>query len=215
MKAPRIPISRRLAVVAVLCAPALHGCAGTGESATRFYVLSPLPAAAPAVSGAGAGDLAVDIGALRLPQYLDRAQIVTRASDSQVRLAENDLWGGNLEKDMMRVLAQNLSRLLVTPEVTVLSRRAPRATDVRVEIEVLQFERGPDDRVQLAVRWRLRGGGRGDAPGTRLTEIASAALPDDAGMEATVAAMSAVWGEFSRIVASAIAQTLPATAGRG
>ena len=56
-------------------------------------------------------DVAVVVASVRLPQYLERPQIVTRSGDNRLQLAEFDQWGGNLYQDMTRVLAQNLARL--------------------------------------------------------------------------------------------------------
>jgi uncharacterized lipoprotein YmbA len=199
--------------VLIVAAFALTGCVGKNDVQTRFYLLSPLPASTPALLAAREHSFALDIAALRLPQYLQRPQIVTRTSDNQVRLAEYDQWGGNLAKNMMRVLAQNLSRLLVTPEITVFSRRPARATDLRVEIDVLQFERGPEGQVLLAAQWRLRHGTSGAPVITRISELNSPALDPKAGMETTIGAMSTVWAEFGRIIAEAIVEAVAATGG--
>ena len=125
-----------IACVALL----VTGCVTGEEVSTRFWLLSPLPASTVALEAPREPALALDIAALRLPQYLQRPQLVTRSTDNEVVLAEYEQWGGNLAKNMMRVLAQNLSRLLSTPEITLFSRRPARTSDLRIEIDVLQFE---------------------------------------------------------------------------
>ena len=185
----------------------LTGCA-TGEStATRFYVLDALPGDSQALSEARREPpIAVDIAALRLPQYLERPQIVTRSARNELALAEYHQWGGNLAKNVTRVLARNLALLLGTSEVTVFSRRPPAPADVRVEVDVMQFERGPDRRVLLAAQWRLRAGADGAPRLARISELVSEPLDAAAGMDATVAAMSALLGELSRVIARAVAE---------
>lgn len=182
----------------------LAGCATGDAPTTRFYVLSALPGDSAALGDARRDPpIAVDIATLRLPQYLERPQIVTRSARNELALAEYHQWGGNLAKNMTRVLARNLALLLGTAEITVFSRRPPAPADVRVDIDVLQFERGPDRRVLLSAQWRLRAGADGAPRLARISELASAPIDAEAGMDATVEAMSSLLGELSTVIARA------------
>jgi hypothetical protein len=185
----------------------LAGCATSESTTTRFYVLDALPGDSAALSEARREPpIAVDIAALRLPQYLERPQIVTRSARNELALAEYHQWGGNLAKNVTRVLARNLALLLGTAEITVFSRRPPTPADVRVEVDVMHFERGPDRRVLLSAQWRLRAGADGAPRLARISELVSEPLDAAAGMDATVAAMSALLGELSREIARAVAE---------
>jgi uncharacterized lipoprotein YmbA len=196
---------KSLAVAAALVV--LGGCAGSEKPATRFYVLSALPGdTAPLEGVRREPPVTVDVGPLRLPQYLERPQIVTRTASNELALADYHQWGGSLAKNTTQVLARNLSILLATPDVTVFSRRPPAATDVRVEVDVLQFERGPDGRVALSARWRVRPGGDDATGAAHSTDLASDMLEPTAGFDATVAAMSGLLGELSRGIATAVAE---------
>lgn len=187
----------------------LAGCATGDAPTTRFYVLGTLPGdSAPLSDARRDPPIAVDIATLRLPQYLERPQIVTRSARNELALAEFHQWGGNLAKNMTRVLARNLSLLLGTAEITVFSRRPPAPADVRVDIDVLQFERGPDRRVLLSAQWRLRSGADGAPRLARISELTSEAIEADAGMEATVEAMSRLLGELSIVIARAATEQL-------
>lgn len=181
------------------CVPSLDG------QETRFYVLGTLPAGTESVSGADtANPLTVDLASVTIPQYLQRPQIVTRVSANQLALSEFDNWGGSLEKNMLRSLASNLSTLLATPKVHIAARRVPTDTHARLEVEVMAYERGPDNRVRLEAQWRLVGGDRERAPlVSRVTLLTSEPL-SDSGMAATVSAMTTLLGEFSAVVADAI-----------
>ena len=201
---PRRPC-RAATLWTLLAAALMTGCVGSERPQTRLYLLSPLPADTPAVSISGLAPLSLDIAVLRLPQYLDRPQIVTRSTGNRITLAEFDQWGGNLGKNMTRVLAQNLSRLLATPEITIFSRRPPQPADVRIDVEVLAFERGPDGRVHLSAQWRLRRGEDATPTLSRISELASPALTSTEDMATTVAAMSVLWGELAHEMAAVIA----------
>lgn len=189
------------ALLFVLPLAILGGCSSS-DGGTRLYLLesaaAPDAAPSPALPG-------VVVAAVRLPRYLDRAQIVTRSGEHRLEIAEFDLWAGDLGQDMTRALARNLSRLLASDRV-VAAPHTLRATDAfRVEVEVLAFERGADGRVRLAARWWLtRGADPAPIAGTAGAELFGAPLAKDAGYDAVVASMSQVYGDFARQVAQAI-----------
>jgi uncharacterized protein len=96
-----------------LCLMALGGCAST--QAARFYVLSALPGGGTASPGAAAErGLAIGVGPVTLPKYLDRPQIVTFTSPYALNVAEFDRWAEPLESTFVRVLAENLALLIPT-----------------------------------------------------------------------------------------------------
>jgi uncharacterized protein len=69
--------------------PVLSGCANTPP--TRFYVLPALTGAeTAALSSGGKPDLTIGVGPVTLSPYLDRRQIVTRASRAKLELGEFD-----------------------------------------------------------------------------------------------------------------------------
>jgi uncharacterized lipoprotein YmbA len=187
----------------ILAGMVLCGC--SSAPATRFYVLNPLdPGLHLAADADHKAPLSVEVASLRLPQYLERPQIVTRSSASRVELAEFEQWGGNLRKNMMRVLAQNLSRLLATPHISV-SPNSPRVSpDFRVEVEVTKFERDPDGKVRLSAWWRLSGGEDQKPLTTKITDLESPMIPGGPDLEPTVSAMSTLWGELSQRIGQAI-----------
>jgi uncharacterized protein len=180
------------------------GCAGSGDG-TRLYVLSPTTGAASAPT-----DIAVMVVAVRLPQYLDRPQLVTRAGGHRLQIAEFDQWAGDLREDLTRVLADNLSRALGSTRVVAVPQVLRTPATFRVQVELLAFERMEDGRVRLAARWWVtRGAEVAPIEGTRMTELFGAPLGDKPTAEATVASMSQVYGEFSLGVAAAIRSEKP------
>lgn len=191
-----------IAVVAlVLAMPLATGCASSPP--VRFYVLTPLAGTAPAARTPGPG---VVVAAVRLPEYLERPQLVTRSGDNRLHLEEYHQWGGNLAKDLTRVMAENLSLLLASDAVVAAPHTLRMRPDYRVEIEVLRFERAGDARVHLAAKWWLQRGPDGTPLASPTTVLASEPLPEGASAELTVASMSGLYGELSRAIAQAISQ---------
>jgi len=194
----------RFAALALLAL--LGGC--SSGPATRFYTLDPVvaaPAARPQESAARAAKpLTIVVTDVRLPQYLDRPQIVTRGSDQRLRFAEFEHWGGNLRDEMIRILAENLGRLLPNDRVIAAPHPVPLQPDYRLALEVQRFERDADGRVQLTARWWL-------TRGADLAPLASPAATftggtvGDGSTDALVQSMSTVYGEL----AQAIARSLP------
>jgi uncharacterized lipoprotein YmbA len=203
--------SSRNIVMAVLAACALNACSSTGgDVQTHFYVLDALPAGMTALEGKQRKrPVSIDIAALRLPQYLQRPQIVTRTSNNELKLAEYHQWGGNLAKNMMRIIARNLAQLLNTTQITVFSRRPATPPDVRVEIDVLRFELAPDSRVHLSAQWRTATDSEGATTITTISDYYSDPLASPAKMDATVRAMSELTGRLSTDIAYAVIDNVP------
>jgi len=192
----------RLFVTFVLAGCFFFGC---GKAGTRFYVLNPLDSGAGLVSETDQKvRLSIDVASLRLPQYLERPQIVTRSSGNRLVLAEYHQWGGNLRKNMIRILAKNLSRILDTPHIAISPHRPLNPPDFRVDLEVMQFERDAERRVRLSAQWRLSSGMDRKPVTTRITELLSPVVPAGSDFEHTVSAMSTIFGELSQIIGEEI-----------
>jgi uncharacterized protein len=171
----------------------------------RFYALSPMDTGPAIVTPAPPkAPLSVEVGSLRLPQYLERPQIVTRRSATRLEVAEYHQWGGNLRKDMIRVLAKNLSHLLGTPRIFISPHSAPAPPDFRVEMEVMKFERDPDEKVRLSVQWSVTAVRDPSPPVAQITELESPSVTVGPDMETTVTTMSQIWGEMSRLIAETL-----------
>jgi uncharacterized lipoprotein YmbA len=141
--------NRRSLLTVLAAAPALFACGTT--SPTRFYVLSTIadkPTEAPA-------SVALGVGPINLPQYLDRPQIVTRLSSNQLEVGEFDQWGGQLDDSVARTLAGNLSVLLQTDRVQLFPWKDDDSLDYAVTVDVINFEQDVDGSSVLDVYWSL------------------------------------------------------------
>jgi uncharacterized protein len=202
---PLLCLRIRIALFLVLAGSFLCGCLTTTTPATRFYVLNPVDPGVKPISEIDRKDaLSVEVASLRLPQYLERPQIVTRSSKNRLELAEYRQWGGNLRKNMMRVLAQNLSRLLATPHIAIYPHRPTISPDFRVDLEVMHFERDSDGQVRLSAQWRLSSGNDRKPLTTRITDLTSPVFQKEGDFEHMVSAMSKLFGELSQIIGSEI-----------
>jgi uncharacterized lipoprotein YmbA len=129
---------------------ALGGCAE--DAPTRFYVLSNMGEETAAIPGKG---IAVGVGPITIPQYLNRPQIVTRISSNQLALAEFDQWGGDLNDNVTRALAVDLSSLLKTDRVSLYPWGDEVPIEYQVTVNLTNFEEDVDGSSLLSVFWTI------------------------------------------------------------
>jgi hypothetical protein len=147
---------KTLCLVLLLLCPA--GCFSLDPKPdpTRFFALASLPRTGQrAPDTAGTKPLAVGIGPIKFPGYLDRQQLVTRISPNRFAVAENDRWAEPLEENFARVLSQNLSILLQTDRIVVYPWERTQQPIYQVQVEVLRFEPNSEQVVELWARWRI------------------------------------------------------------
>ncbi len=187
-------------IVPAVAGGLFSGCISTNPvTPTRYYLLTPTPYDKPLISS-GDVHLSVEIAALHLPQYLEKPHIVTRTSQNQLVMAEYQQWGGSLRKNMIRVLSQNLSRLLDTSHVAMAPFRPPVPPDFRIEVEVMRFEADEEGRVWLTVHWRLSRGVNGQTLESQVTELKGSDPVASYEMDEIVSGMETLLGEFCKIL---------------
>jgi uncharacterized lipoprotein YmbA len=185
--------TRWAALAVMVMAGTLAAC---GQSPTvKFYTLSPS-----GTSAAGGGsDLTVAVGPATLPPALDRKQIVTRASNTQVTVDEFNVWSAPLDFEFLRVLGDNIATGLHSDRVVVYPREAQFPLDYRVLLDVIQFDGTLGQSVVLRVRWTITDPGHAPAAiGT--FETTQSIRGNDQSYDALVAAHSAAVGELGAAI---------------
>lgn len=146
-------IDRIAVVIMAISVLTIAGCATTPPP-TYFQLEEP---ANVQLSGVERG-IAVGVGPLSLPAYLDRPHIVTRATEHRLELSDFNRWAEPLKDSMLRVIAVNLSNQLETTRVFALPRRRPVVPiEFKVEINVARFDGSLGGEVMLVARWILLG----------------------------------------------------------
>jgi uncharacterized lipoprotein YmbA len=204
MKRHRAGRGATLLVTAV--ALTLMGCAGVTD-ASRYYVLSSTSATptgaqrAPASNG-GAG-VAVGVGPVLIPGYLNRAQIVTRSGSDELDISTYHRWAEPLENGIGQVLANDLAAQIGSERIAVFPWRGgiARVLDYQVAVVVLRFEGLPGGQVTLDARWRLV-----DRDGQEIAlkrSTMSEAVPES-GYQSLVMAMNRLLDALAREIAAEI-----------
>jgi uncharacterized lipoprotein YmbA len=122
----------------------------------KYYTLNALPEMQQQNPGAMfAEDIAIGVGPVEFPKFLDRPQIVTRKSQNQVEVSEFHRWASSLRGDFTRVLAKNISILLPTNRVAVHPWGDQFSPTYRIRLDVEQFDGEFGGKVLLNVTWSV------------------------------------------------------------
>ena len=183
---------RWLLVLAALVA------AGCGSAhAPRLYTLD---ASASGAAGSAASALTVYIGAVVVPEAVDRPQLVVRTGANEVAPVDGHRWAEPLKIAIGRVLAAKLSRELGTPRVGAYPGTALADADYRVQVEVQRLESAPGREVTLEAVWSVRRVA-GDATVSGRTVVTESVAGD---YEALAVAHGRALDPLSRDIAAAI-----------
>jgi uncharacterized lipoprotein YmbA len=170
--------------------------------ASRFFALTSLARTGQTTQDSIATNaLALGIGPIKIPGYLDRQQLVTRISQNRFAIAENDRWAEPLEENFSRILSQNLAILLQTDRLVVYPWERSEQPKYQVQVELLRFEPNVEQVVELWARWRII-----DSTKKTLT-VKESYLTHPAkekSTEALVASMSDAVSSLSKEIAAAI-----------
>lgn len=151
--------------------------------------------------------LSLLIGPITLPAYLDRAQIITLVGDQELVVDEFTRWAEPLRDTFYRVLVENLSLLLNTPEVYAYDRQGSKQADFQIIIDVTRFDTVAGQDSSLTAFWTVVGK-VGKSPVLKRKSVIHAAVPS-AGIKALAGAQNRTLTEFSREIAKAIKSLKP------
>lgn len=181
----------------------LAGCSTSRP--TQFYVLTPLSDVSDDAGELASGEHGpvVGVNRVKLPEYLNRPQIMTRTSHNALALAEFHQWGGSLQENFSSVLAANLSMLIPTDHIAVLPAKMTTRRDFEVRVDVIRFDRDSVGQVILNVRWHLVAGDANTTLAARTSRYRESA--EGEGFEATVAAMNRALNKLSQEIGDEIA----------
>ena len=168
-----------------------------------YYTLNTLPEMQQEIPAAVMDDtLAIGVGPVEFPKFLDRPQIVTRKSQNQIEVSEFHRWAGSFPGDFSRVLAKNISILLPSDRVAVYPWGEQFSPTYRVKLDVEQFDGQLGERVVLDVTWMVT-----DQEGTNQLVVRKSLIEEpvsDKTYEALVVAESNALVTLSRTIVEEI-----------
>ena len=189
-------MTRTTRYIVTFCLVILAGCGSSPP--VHYYALETMDNRL-AVDAEGSPILAV--GAFRMPEYLNRSQMVMRGSGAEIIVDDFNRWAEPLDDSIHRVLASNLDVLLESVVVVAYPSSAVLDIDYRLIGRFDRFNADQDGLVVLDAQW-----GIADSTGVvrlsprRVRFESQATNPNDPGSIAR--AMSDVLAQFCRDIAS-------------
>jgi uncharacterized protein len=197
------PARRPVLLLAIALLIAAGGCSllAPQPDPTRFYLLTSIEDPASPAAGSGK-EIAIGLGPIHFPEYLDRPEVVIRTSANQIKLSSIDRWAEPVKSGFRRVLADNLGRLLRTERILSFPWYRKARIDYQVHASVQRFDADPQGTAVLVVRWGVKDrDGKIDSE-VRESRYESRGSSTDPGADA--GSLSQVLGDFSRDVAKAL-----------
>jgi len=191
-------MNRTVRYIVAFCFLIMAGCGSS--PAVHYYALETIDNR---LAQDDEGSPIMAVGAFRMPEYLNRSQMVTRGPGAEIIVDEFNRWAEPLDNAIHRVLASNLDVLLESVVVVAYPSSALVNIDYRLVGRFDRFNSGQDGLVVLDVQWAIA-----DSTGTvrlsprRARFESQATRPDDPGSIAQ--AMSDVLAQFCRDIAGEI-----------
>ncbi|APV48215.1 hypothetical protein BWI17_00065 [Betaproteobacteria bacterium GR16-43] len=181
-------------LAAVLVSLSLAGCFGPALKES-YFVLSATEGAG---AQPGAASPSVYVGAVTIPEAVDRLAMVIGTGANRVEIDDANRWAEPLRSAIPRVLAENLRKELGTSSVAS-GRAASQAVDFKVAVDIQRFDSSLESGATLDATWIVTPskGGPARTGRTVVTEPAST-------REAFAAAHSRALARLARDLAEAI-----------
>jgi len=173
--------------------------AGCGSSPPiNYYVLSAQDGAA-----RGGDTPSLGVGPVTIPEYLNRANLITEREGNTLTIARFDQWAEPLEDGIKRVLAINLAGLMNTQNVYTYPWRPEQAPEYGIRINLLQLDAG-DREATLTAEWLVYRPGATGALARRLSRLHHPLPGGGPHAEQIAGAYSALLLQLSEEIAGAI-----------
>lgn len=170
-----------MAMIACAMLPYACGLLDPRPDPTRFLVL----ASSRELGGPAAGEvmpskLDLGLGPVRLPEYLERSDVMVRTSATELRPMPGVRWAEPFDVMLERVLANDLVDLLRPQRIILHPWYASDRPQRQIEVEFAQLAPDPSGKVTLIARCWLReleNEGRTVARESQITKSASSRDP--------------------------------------
>jgi len=143
--------------------------------------------------------MALEVMPVRLPETLQRPQLVMEVRPGALSLLETHRWGNGLDRDIQRVLVENLSMLTGSDTVVAYPFGDRVKATHRLEVDVHRLEGKPGGTLTLQATWMVAPPQGGQALLLRKTTLQRPVQGQDA--DALVAAHNLIIGDLSREIA--------------
>jgi len=191
----------------------LAGCISLPNSpmspTPRFYALTPIDEkkvgadlACPVKGGVSAripgamGDrlkaMIIGVGPVKIPEYLDRPQMVTKDKKGILKFDEFNRWGESLDLGTARLIREDLAVMLPGAKLTLYPWNPSIAVKYQVIVEVVQLDSQLDRDMFLVMQWTVIDVQHSKTVIIKRSEFRKAIVPQDySGLAKTLSAACA------------------------
>jgi hypothetical protein len=199
----------------VLGAVVAAGCSGVfapRPDPTHFFILSAISPSASVQESPAVGaprSVVVGLGPIDFPDYLARAEMITRVSDDRVEVSASERWAEPLDISFKRVLAHDLSIALGGAQVAIFPWVGEaRYPGYRVAMTIDRFDADAQGAAQLIARWTISASNP-DRVMYSTTTLISVPASSGASTTAAVNALDQAVSQFAGQLAAAIIHHYP------
>ena len=187
-----------------LFALALSACASSPQ--IRYYTLSTEPDLKARVTGAAlVHHNSYAVGAVTIPDLLDRPEIVLRSSANTIEVLDYDRWAAPLSDELQRVLIADLSARLGRNSIIDPGLMSSLRMDRRITISILEFDPARKNESVLEASWTISGAKSGSSlDGIKTYRARQVASTGHSNVEELVATMSALVAKMTDDIAATV-----------
>jgi hypothetical protein len=196
-----------IGIILIISIVFFEGCLGKGtQKPTEFYLLQPLNSSIEKQEVAVNEGIVLAIGPVRVRDYLNRPQIVTRTRTNEIKIHDFYYWGEPLSTNFTAILAQNLSVLLSTDRILIFPYRSKQELplEYQVAVDVIRFDGEPGVKAILLAQYYILELGQNERKQIVTRQPSFTKPLADKSFETLVAAMSDLVADLSRDIAEEI-----------
>ncbi|MDD5432649.1 MAG: PqiC family protein [Candidatus Omnitrophica bacterium] len=139
-----------------LLAVFLAGCMSIPDSPNpRFYMLKPVDKEQVKEKIDISPDLIIGLGPVKIPEYLNRPQIVTFDKERMLHFSQFDRWGEALDSGLARIIREDLMVLVPNITLEMFPCNTAISADYQVMVDVINIEADPEKELIFTVQWSV------------------------------------------------------------
>jgi hypothetical protein len=143
-------------MVLLILIPVLSGCVSMARSPSpRFYRLTPIEQGQPEGDFKMESGVIVGVGPIKIPEYLNRPQMVTVDKNRMMNFAQFDRWGEPLDLAILRTLTENLTLSMAGADIEIYPWNMFIPVRLQVVLDVAQIDVDLEKDLVLVVRWSV------------------------------------------------------------
>ena len=98
----------------------------------------------------------IGLGPIRLPEYLDRFQMVVAVSENKYKLIDGHRWAEKLDQNISLAFLRHFPAQLGTDRMIRYPWPQRPGVDFQVKIDILEFNIDQMDKVRLVAQWSIK-----------------------------------------------------------